>query len=241
MKIAVCDDDLQELDRISSLLDTYLKDTKAGLIYKTFHNATELLSTMSISDYDLLLLDILMPGMTGMEAAHEIRGFDTEVKIVFLTSSPEFAVESYAVKSYDYILKPVSKDKLFSILDSVIAEEQKPLEGLTVKTQSGLTRILFSKLAFVEVMNKKLYFNMADGSVREVSSPLVDIEDQLLSRPEFVKVQRSYIVNLWQVAELGAKELITHAGKTVPISRLLYRKVREAYMKHLFLEKGVER
>ncbi|MGE4273719.1 MAG: LytR/AlgR family response regulator transcription factor [Desulfitobacterium sp.] len=241
MKIAVCDDDLQELDRISSLLDTYLKDTKAGLIYKTFHNATELLSTMSSSDYNLLLLDVLMPGMTGMEAAHEIRGFDTVVKIVFLTSSPEFAVESYAVKSYDYILKPVSKDKLFSILDSVIAEEQKPLEGLTVKTQSGLTRILFSKLAFVEVMNKKLYFNMADGSVREVSSPLVDIEDQLLSRPEFVKVQRSYIVNLWQVAKLGAKELITHSGKTVPISRLLYRKVREAYMKHLFLEKGVER
>lgn len=61
---------------------------------------------MSSSDYDIVLLDILMPGMTGMKAAHEIRGVDTEVKIVFLTSSPEFAVESYAVKSYDYILKP---------------------------------------------------------------------------------------------------------------------------------------
>lgn len=241
MKIAVCDDDSRELDRISSLLDTYLMEKKAGLIYKTFQSATELLSTISSLDYDMLLLNILMPGMTGMEAAHEIRGLDTEVKIVFLTSSPEFAVESYAVKSYDYILKPVSKDKLFSILDAVIAEEQKPLEGLTVKTQSGMTRILFSRLAFVEVMNKKLYFNLADGSVREVPSPLVDIEDQLLSRPEFVKVHRSYIVNLWQVGELGAKELITHAGKTVPISRLLYGKVREAYMKHLFLEKGVER
>jgi len=53
-------------------------------------------------------------------------------------------------------------------------------------------------------------------------------------------VHRSYIVNLWQVGELGSKELITHAGKTVPISRLLYGKVREAYMRHLFLEKGVE-
>ena len=107
-----------------------------------------------------------MPGINGMQAAHEIRAFDAGVKIVFLTSSPEFAVESYAVKAYDYILKPVSKDKLFSILDAVIAEELKPLEGLTVKTQSGITRILFSRLAFVEIMNKKLYFHLADGSVR---------------------------------------------------------------------------
>lgn len=240
MRIAVCDDDGQELARITSFLEAYRLDRKASLIFKTFPSATELLSTMSSSDYDIVLLDILMPGMTGMEAAYEIRGFDTEVKIVFLTSSPEFAVESYAVKSYDYILKPVTKDKLFSILDAVIAEDQNPLEGLTVKTQSGLTRILFSKLAFVEVINKKLYFNMADGSVREVASPLAEFEDQLLSRPEFVKVHRSYIVNLWQVGELGAKEIITHAGKIVPISRLLYGQVREAYMKHLFLEKGVE-
>ncbi len=195
---------------------------------------------MSSGDYDILLLDILMPGINGMQAAHEIRAFDAGVKIVLLTSSPEFAVESYAVKAYDYILKPVSKDKLFSILDAVIAEELKPLEGLTIKTQSGVARILFSRLAFVEIMNRKLYFHLADGSVREVSASLASFEEELLARAEFVKVHRSYIVNLWQVGELRSKELITHAGKTVPMSRLLYGKVREAYMRHLFLEKGVE-
>lgn len=240
MKIAVCDDDSQELERISALIDTYKRESKVPLTYKTFRSATELISSMGSSDYDILLLDILMPGINGMQAAHEIRAFDAGVKIAFLTSSPEFAVESYAVKAYDYILKPVSKDKLFSILDAVIAEELKPLEGLTVKTQSGITRILFSRLAFVEIMNKKLYFHLADGSVREVSASLASFEEELLARAEFVKVHRSYIVNLWQVGELGSKELITHAGKTVPISRLLYGKVREAYMRHLFLEKGVE-
>lgn len=240
MKIAVCDDDSQELERISALIDTYKRESKVPLTYKTFRSATELISSMGSSDYDILLLDILMPGINGMQAAHEIRVFDAGVKIVFLTSSPEFAVESYAVKAYDYILKPVSKDKLFSILDAVIAEELKPLEGLTIKTQSGVARILFSRLAFVEIMNRKLYFHLADGSVREVSASLASFEEELLARAEFVKVHRSYIVNLWQVGELGSKELITHAGKTVPISRLLYGKVREAYMRHLFLEKGVE-
>ncbi len=240
MKIAICDDDSQELDRISSFIDTYRRESKVPLTYKTFQSATELISNVRIGDYSILLLDILMPGINGMQAAHEIRASDAGVKIAFLTSSTEFALESYAVKAYDYILKPVSKDKLFSILDAVIAEEQIPMEGLTVKTQSGMGRILFSRLAFVEIMSKKLYFHLADGSVQEMASPLVVFEEELLARSEFVKVHRSYIVNLWQVGELGSKELITYAGKTVPISRLLYGKVREAYMKHLFLEKGVE-
>lgn len=195
---------------------------------------------MESGDYDVLLLDIMMPGISGMQVAHEVREFDTVVKIVFLTSSPEFAVESYQVKAHDYILKPVSQEKLDHLMDSLITEEQKPQEGLTVKTQKGVAFLLFSRLAFVEVMHKTLYFHLADGSVREVSSSLAAFEDKLLSRPEFVKVHRSYLVNLWQVSELGSKELITHAGKTVPISRLLYGKVREEYMEHLFVEKGVK-
>ena len=240
MKIAICDDDSQELARISSFIDTYKQNNKASLTYKSFQNAIELISAVNNGEYDIILLDILMPGMTGMQAAHEIRAFDTRLKIVFLTSSPEFAVESYAVKAYDYILKPASKEKLFSIPDALIAEEQKPQEGLTVKTQAGMIRILFSKLAFVEVIHKKLYFHLADGSVHEVTASLAAFEDQLLSRSGFVKVHRSYIVNLWQVSELRSKELITHAGKVVPISRLLYGKVREAYMDYLFVETGVE-
>lgn len=240
MKIAICDDDSQELERISSLIAAYRQEMKVSLTYKAFQSATELLSTMSSGDYDILLLDILMPGISGMQAAHEIRTFDAGVRIIFLTSSPEFALESYAVKAYNYILKPASRHKLFPILEALYAEEQKPQEGFTVKTQAGVARILFSKLAFVEVMNKKLYFHLADGSMQEVASTLAAFEEQLLTRPEFVKVHRSYIVNLWQVGELASKELVTHAGKTVPISRLLYGKVREAYMEHLFVEKGVE-
>lgn len=239
MHIAICDDDKEELDRISSFLDTYRQERKAPVTYKTFHSSTELLSTAKSGDYALFLLDVIMPGVNGIETAREIRGFDTETKIVFLTSSPEFAVESYAVKARDYILKPVRMERFFSILDSILNEHQNLQEGLTIKTQSGISRILFSKLAFVEVMNKHLYFYMSDGSVREVKAPLAKFENLLFSRPEFVRVHRSYIVNLWQVSELTANGLITHAGKNIPVSRLLYNKVREAYVEQLFLENGV--
>ncbi|NLO38259.1 MAG: response regulator transcription factor [Ruminiclostridium sp.] len=240
MKIAICDDNSQELTRISSFIDTYRRERNVPVVYKTFQSAAELISHVSSGEYGILLLDILMPGINGIEAAHEIRSFDAEVKIIFLTSSAEFAVESYAVKAYDYILKPVSRDRLFSVLDAIAAENQTAMEGLSVKTLSDIVRILFSRLAFVEIMNKKLYFHLSDGGVREATSSLVEFEDKLLARPEFVKVHRSYIVNLWHVSQLGIKELVTHTGKVVPISRLLHGKVREAYMKHMFLEKDEE-
>jgi len=240
LKIAICDDDLQELNQISSCIDEYRRERKVPLTYEAFRSAEELVAKVSGGDYDILFLDILMPEINGMQAAHEIRAFNSRMKIVFLTSSPEFAVESYVVKAYDYILKPASKERVFSLLDAVMAAEEKPIEGLKIKTRSGMARILFSKLGFVEIMHKKLYFHLVDGEIQEVSSSLAAVEDELLARSEFVKVHRSYIVNLWQVGELRPKELITYTGKTVPISRLLYGKVREAYMKHLFLEKGIE-
>lgn len=94
MKIAICDDDSQELARISSFIDTYRRESKSTLAYKTFQSATELISNVSSGYYSILLLDILMPGINGMQAAHEMRAFDEGVKIVFLTSSPEFVVEA---------------------------------------------------------------------------------------------------------------------------------------------------
>ncbi|NLX63453.1 MAG: response regulator transcription factor [Clostridiaceae bacterium] len=240
MRIAICDDDSLELARISSYIDAYRRESNASLAYSSFQSAAELISHVKSGAFSLILLDIMMPGINGMEAAQEIRTFDTGVKIIFLTSSPEYAVESYTVRAYDYILKPVSKDKLFSVLDAVIADERIPLEGFTVKTQKGMVRILFSKLAYVEIINKKLYFHMADGNFQEVNSSLAAFEEKLLARPEFVKIHRSYIVNMYYISMLGSKELVISNGKTLPISRALYGNVKEAYMKHLFLEKGVE-
>lgn len=241
MKIAICDDNAQELIRISSLIDNYRLEKNILLTYKTFQSAAELVSTLESggTDYDVLLLDILMPGLSGLQAAYEIREFDGVTKIIFLTSSPEFAVESYQVKAYNYILKPVSKEKLYTVLDELVKEDQKPQEGLTIKAKGSISHILFSRIVFVEVMNKTLFFHLSDGSVREVNSTLSAIEAKLLSRPEFIKVHRSYLVNLWHTSEVGPNGIITSTGKSVPISRLHYGEVRAAYMKHLFEEKGV--
>ncbi|MEL1135690.1 LytTR family DNA-binding domain-containing protein [Desulfitobacterium sp. THU1] len=238
LRIAICDDDVQELTRLTNLVKKYQAEKKASMKYVTFSNAIELLETMRNDIYDVLLLDILMPGLNGMEAAHEIREFDSGVKIIFLTSSPEFAIESYAVDAFYYLLKPCAPEKLFPVLDSFFLDSQKKEAALHIKAASGMVRIPFSKLEFLEVINKKLYFHITDGSVKEFYGSLSDFEPELLSREEFIKVHRSCIVNMGYIQELNTSELITCAQQSAPISRLLYGKVREAYMQYLFVEKG---
>jgi len=130
------------------------------------------------------------------------------------------------------------KGLVASILDRLSDQECRPQDGLTLKAGSAMIRILFSQLAYVEVSGKHLYFNLADGSVREVFGSLRDYESRLLERPEFMRTHRSYIVNMLQAAEFSSAGIRTFAGKELPVSRLLYPQLQKDYVKLLFSESG---
>jgi len=234
MYIAVCDDQLEELNHLVSLLTAWQHEQQPPLRFKAFRSATELLAAAEKESFSLYLLDVMMPGMSGLDAAREIRSFDDTAEIIFLTSSPDFAYESYGVRAMDYLLKPIRAQMLFSILNELILREQKPQEGLTLKVGSTLTRVLFSQLTYVEVNGKHLYFNLADGTVHKVYGTLHEYEPLLLCRPEFMRIHRSYIANMLQAAELSPSNVHTFSGKNLPVSRLLYPQLQKDYMKLLF-------
>ena len=99
MYIAVCDDQIEELEKVMGLLQAWQTDRRAAVRLRSFRSAGELLDAAQRERFTLYLLDVLMPGVTGMEAAREIRSFDDAADIVFLTTSPGFAYESYGVRS----------------------------------------------------------------------------------------------------------------------------------------------
>lgn len=234
MKIAICDDDSNDLAAINFVLENYQKEHRLRFEIKFFSNAIELLEDMRSESFDILFLDILMPGLNGMQAAHEIYSFDEKVKIIFLTSSPDFAVESYIVDAYTYLLKPVSKERVFSILNQIIQEEIRSKECIVIKCKTGIMRLLFSKLTYVEVIDKRLFFHMNDKKVYETGASLSEYEKVLSMRPEFIKVHRAFVVNLWQMSELNSQDFIALSGDKIPVSRRHYSQVREAFMKNLF-------
>lgn len=233
MHIAVCDDTVEELSRISTLLEDYRIARDNSITYEAFHSATELLVTLKKRPFDLLLLDILMPGITGIEAAKEIRLTDQELPIIFLTSSREYALESYRVNAEDYILKPARKDELYPVLDRQLRNFTQEESYLTLKTRNGISKLPFSRIVYVEVINRNVQFMLANGEVLESYGYLSEYEDTLLSDSHFIKSHRSYVVNLHHITGLDKNGLTTTVGKIIPVSRDSFTKIKTAYMKYL--------
>ena len=135
MKIAICDDEISVLNEIKSLLAEYCKDYDREISCDVFQSPLELLTKMEQSGcYDALFLDILMNDDNGIEVARELRKTDKDVRIVFLTSSPEFAVQSYTVGAFYYELKPVRRESFFKLVDRLYFEwEREKSEFFIVK------------------------------------------------------------------------------------------------------------
>ena len=237
MYIAICDDQAEELDALTNLLHIWQEKRNTTLRYKSFRNAIELLNAAGKEYFTLYLLDVMMPGMDGLAAAREIRSFDDTADIVFLTSSPGFAYESYRVHALDYLLKPIRAEIFFPVLDRLFLREQNLQDAVPLKSGTALIRVPFSQLAFVEVINKHLYFNLTDGTVHEVYGTLKEYESILLAHPEFMQIHRSYIVNMLQIRELSPAGISTFSGKQIPIPRRLYPQLQKYYMKLLFTQR----
>lgn len=235
MRIAVCDDNRSELEHLQRLLDEYKNIRGLSIDCQVFESGVDLLFYMKGGEYDIIFLDIIMAGMNGIETAREIRDLDKNVKLGFLSSSSEFAVDSYSVRAGFYLLKPVLEDRLFPILDRMNAELCSPNQDfLAIKSKSGFMRLPFDKLEYLEIMNKTIFFHMTDGSVHESTGTLSDYEEKLLPRSDFFKIHRSYLVNLKQIQNLSGKGAVLCTGHILPVSRALYVRARDAYMNFMF-------
>jgi DNA-binding LytR/AlgR family response regulator len=240
LKIAVCDDNKADLSNVVSILSDYqaLQRGKLNMDFTAFQSAFDLIAAMESGQrFDLILLDILMPYMTGMDAAKEIRQFNQDVKIIFMTSSPEFAVESYSVDAYYYALKPIWKEKLFILLDKVISEtEIQSGNSFLLKSKAGLTRIFISRLEFAEVVGRTVHYHLTDGAVIEAVGTMVELEKELLYNPCFIKTHRSYIINMEQIDTISQREIKMQSHALVPLAKANYSTVKSAYIAFAFKE-----
>lgn len=234
MRIAVCDDDEWEVSRIRELITEYQISRRVPIDDSYFMNSTDFLCGLRGGEYDLILLDVLMPGVGGIQAAQELRELDRNVRLIFVSASPKFAVESYRVGAYYYLLKPIDADAFFDLLDQIAGELSAQTEqGFILRSRDGVVRVDFSKLVYVEVVNKTLFFHLADGSVLETSAALADFEEMLLSKPEFLKTHRSYLVNRNYIKALDAGCVRMKNGHSVPVSRKRRSLVQDAYLHFL--------
>lgn len=242
LQIAICDDDIQELERTCAMVEHYREQKpELDIALRKFQSSYDLLEALDARGrFDLYLLDILMPNINGIEAGAAIRQKDSAAILIYLTSSPDFALDSYQVEAQGYLLKPFSEQALFQSLDkAVVRLDAEDAKRLRVHTEKGMEAIPFCKLAYVETYNRRLYCHLTDGSTVEsltLRSRFEEVTLPLYGDGRFVQTAVAFIVNMQHVRSVVTKGFVMSDGTQVPISRA-FSKARNTYLEYL-LERG---
>ena len=236
MRIAVCDDNADFLLSEITMIEKWSEQSGIPVEIYRFDNGDSLIAKNASVGMDIIFLDIIMPLQNGMETAKELRGLDNAVKLVFLTSSPEFALESYEVRAQDYLLKPVSYDRLREALDACCQMLCAEPKNMVLKTSFGFQKLYFGDVEYAEAQNKRVVFHLRTGREVDTPEPLHSLEDKLVSEDGFFKCHRSYLVYLPNVDHFNSTEIIMRSGRCVPIARGYAKAFQEAYFAQMFRE-----
>ena len=241
IKIALCDDDRSILQQLSIYLDRYRVAKNREIEYFAFQSPLELLAEIDRGKrFDLLFLDVLMPGENGIDTAAEIRKIDSAVKIIFLTASAEYAVQSYTVEAYFYQLKPIWEDAFVRLMDSVLAVcEKEQTDSLILRCKNGITRIELRQLEYCEVIHRTLFIHLTTGKVLESVGSLDDLSRQLSSYGNFLRPHRSFLINLDHVRTLSYQGILMSCMSEIPIPRGKYNDVKNAFLEYAFRTRQV--
>lgn len=241
INVACCDDDLSELNQFSALIEQYRAESDPQIVYSAFNSPVELLAEFEKGAIpDILFLDVIMPGEDGISVAKEIRQYNDTVKIIFLTSSSDFAVESYTVGAYFYQLKPICTEDLFHLMDSVISEfEESRQRNLVISSKGGIIRINLTKLEYCEVIGRTLFFHLENGDVTESSGSMDELCCKLTDYGNFIRPHRSFLVNMEYIKSISYKAITMNDSAKIPIPHGKCSEIKNKYLEYAFSRKQV--
>lgn len=237
IRIGICDDRREDIQRLQAHAAWFgEKHPEIPLKADAFTSPYDLLEAIyEGGGYDIYILDIIMPHLNGIDVAQKVRERGETAEILFLTVSREYAVEAFGVKASGYLIKPVQKAAFEQEMLNCIrnlAPNENP--AILLKTKEGIRRVHIREIVMVESFNHRRVCILADGTTVETSATLSSLYEQLQEYACFCLPHRAYIVNLEYVNGLAPTELMIAGRRRVPVSRNIYPKLKEAYMRYTF-------
>lgn len=234
-KIAVCDDNAIDLKYISTLVNEWAKSSENMAIINTFPSAEAFLFHYADDkSYDILLLDIEMGKINGIELAKQIRAENEAVQIVFITGFPNFIAEGYDVSALHYLMKPVIAEKLFAVLDKAVKNLRKVERSIQFDIDGESMRVPADKIIFAEAFAHLVVINIAGNSFT-VKMSISEVEKML--GEGFIRCHRSYIVGLKYIRSISKTDVMLDNSMKIPLSRSSYNSVNQAFI-HYFKGDG---
>ncbi len=229
-RIGICEDDAAQRGYLKNCIEKWAEARQRRVQLCEFADAEQFLFEYEDNaEYDLLILDIQMGQMNGMELAKKIRKEDKEVKIVFLTGIKDHAIEGYEVGAVRYLLKPLKQEVLESILDVIYSETKRKQEDCFLFVQNGMTvRVPYSHILYAEANGHYLVL-MTEGERFEwkanFSSVVPEFEQQ-----GFFLLKRGLLVNLEHVERITKTDCVMDNKEALPVARNRYRELNEAFI-----------
>lgn len=217
LRIAICDDETDARDALRIQLEKILIEDTEEIVYE-FSSGTNAASWLANhpGEIDLLFLDVEMKGINGMETAEKIRTFDTGLVIVFVTGYSDYVFDGYRVGALDYLMKPVTEEKLRQLIGRVRARSaQEEPHTFTLRNRDGTWRFRLSDILYFYSDRRKVVLVTAKGQY-PFYARLDEIEKQL--SPDFVRIHQRYLIHPDNVDYLGSESVSIH-GQELPCSR----------------------
>lgn len=226
LRFAIIEDDDGDAIELQNCIADYLARSDVKAKVERFKSATAFVDKYT-GGYDVIFMDIEMPGTNGLEASERIRKLDTQVVIIFVTATVQYAVDGYRVNAFDCVIKPVTASTFFKKLDRIIEYVgREKSKTITIRTPQGIIKQPLNEIYYVEVTEHYLAYHTEKGDIR-VYGKLSDIEEFLTSNG-FFRCNRCYIVNMRFVKSF--------VGDTVEIGGdklLISRRRRQDFMQAL--------
>lgn len=222
-KIVIIDDNPADTEYVSTLVTRWADAAGHKAHISTFPSAEAFLFQYEEErDFDILLLDIEMGEMNGVDLAKKVRLENDAVQIIFITGYPDFIAQGYEVAALHYLMKPVSEEKLNDVLQRAATNLQKTEKRLCVTYDRSAEFVPFSRILYIEAQKQYVLIHTFDETYRMKQSfgKVLEELDEL-----FYQCQRSFCVNLCHVTRIKNSSVMLKNGEEIPISRGMAEKI----------------
>lgn len=230
MKVAVVDDEKKVSDLLTGYISKFGDENNLTLNVSVFHNPIDFLNNYT-KDYDLILMDVEMPGLNGIETAKELRRMDKNVVLMYITNMAQYAIHGYEVEAIDFVIKPVTYlDFALKLQKAMRYIKQNSDSKIVLNTQEGIVHVNVTDIFYIEVIRHYLVYHTVNGDYT-VRGVMKETQEKL-SEYHFVRSNQCYLINLKYIESIYGST-VKVAGAELQMSRNKKNDVMVAFTKYV--------